>query len=376
MKKIFARFSVLVVLALFAGFSFGQTADEIIVKYVDANGGPDKLVAIQSMKVTGNFTGYSERYPCKAIKARGGKYFSEHHLGQFPVVDGSDGETCWMEDPWFELRLPHKSNEAEAFETEQKAEFCTPFFNYKERGFEVSYEGIEQAEGKDCYKLILTRTDGKEETWFLDKETYLEVLSISLWSDFGRLTESETFYDDFRKIGDVLLPFYSERVFSIRHRVFEIENIELNVDPGPSIFEFPLYTEMQKLMFMVGNWNVVLESRDRSGGLQFPDSTTSEIKLMDGKNLLQENISYISYFPVEKIITWSYNSDLESYLMTSFNSFYSNIDFFIGNFSEDTLMGDNIHVKFNDEAKEQLARYSILKKRRKYHGYEGVTVNG
>jgi len=360
MKKLYLRFSVAFALILFAGLSYGQTANEIINKHIEAHGGLENWNAIQSMKVTGQFTSFSEMYPFKAIKARGGKYYSEHHLGQYPVVEGCDGETYWIEDPWFELGFPHLSNEAEALVTEMKAEFCTPFLGYKEKGFEVSYEGIEQAEGKDCYKLILTRKDGKEETWFLDKETHLEVMSISLWSDFGRLTESEAFYDDFREVGDVLLPFYSERVFSIRHRVTEIENIEFNVDPDPAIFNFPLSPEMEKISFLEGNWSVIFESLGRSGTLQRADSTSSKIAFVKSNNLLQENISFISYFPIEKIANWSYNSELESYVMTAFNSFYSRSEIFTGNFNADTLVFENTQIKFNDEPKERLARFKFL----------------
>jgi len=360
MKKLIFRFSVAVVWVLFTGICFGQTADEIINKHIDAHGGLENWEAIQSIKVTGNFTSFSEMHPFTMIKARGGKFYSEHNLGNQFVTEGCDGEIYWIEDPWFELGGPHLSNEAEAWITEQKAEFCTPFFEYKQRGFEVSYEGIEQAEGKDCYKLILSRDDGKEETWYLDTKTYLEVKSVSLWADFGRLVPSETFYDDFREVGGVVLPFFIERVFSIRDRITEIENIEFNVEPDPAIFQFPLSEEMKKLSFMEGNWSVIFETMGRSGVLERADSTSSMIELVDGMNLLQEKISFVSYFPINKIVNWSYNSNLESYVMNTFNSFYSRSEIYTGNFSGDTLIFENSHVKFNDEPKSRLAKFKIL----------------
>jgi hypothetical protein len=360
MKKLILRFSVATVLVLFTGICFGQTADEIINLHIDAHGGIENWDAIQSIKITGNFTSFSEMHPIKMIKAREGKFYSEHHLGQFPVVEGCDGKTYWIDDPWFELGFPHLSNEAEAYITKLKAEFCTPFFDYKKRGFEVSYEGIEKAEGKDCYKLILTRDDGKAETWFLDTKTYLEVKSLSLWADFGQLTESEAFYDDFREVENVILPFYTERVFSIRDRILEIENVEFNVGPDPAIFKFPLSPEIQKLKFLAGNWSVIFETMGRSGKLQRADSTSSKIELVDGMNLLQEKISFINYFPINKIANWSYNSELESYVMNTFNSFYSRSEIFTGNFEADTLVFDNTQIKFNDESKEGLAKFKFF----------------
>lgn len=350
-----------------SGLIFGQSADEIIDNHIKAHGGIENWNAIESIKISGQFTSFSEQMPIFEIKAKGGKFYSEHHLGQFPVKEGCDGKTYWMDDPWFELGFPYIANDAVENMIEQKAEFCTPFFNYKERGFSVSFQGIENAEGKDCYKLVLTRNNGKTETWFLDTQTYLEVMSKSQWSDFASPSMQDVFYDDFRKVGDVILPFYTERVFSIRNRMLEIENVEFNINPDPSVFKFPLSPEMQKLNFMAGNWNVVLESLGRSGSLQFADSTSSVINFVENRNLLQENISYVSYFPINKINTWSYDADLGNYVLSSFNAFYSKTEFFQGNFTGDSLSLDNTQIRFNDD--EQTNFFKTIVKEMSENGF-------
>jgi len=356
--KVYTGF-LLATLVLFAGILFGQTADEIIQKHIRAHGGIENWNAIQSMKITGLFTSFSEEHPCMEIKARGGRYYSEHHLGQHPVKEGCDGETFWMDDPWFELGFPHIANKTVQYMIEQKAEFCTPFFNYKERGYKVSYEGVEKAEGRNAHKLELTRENGKTETWFIDTETYLEVMSQSQWSDFAGPVPQDVFYDDFRKVGNVVLPFYIERVFSIRNRMLEIDNIEFNVTPDPTIFKFPKSAEMQKLDFMVGDWDVVLESPGRSGNLQFSDSTTSEILFVKNQNMIEENINFVSYFPINKINTWSYNSDLGNYILNSFHGFYSKMEFFQGTYAGDSLSVDNTKISFNDDEQTAFAKIVV-----------------
>ncbi len=361
MKKIILNVLIPAAMVLFSGICFAQTADEIIANHIEAHGGLENWEAIKSMKITGQFTSFSEIHPFTDIKARGGKYLSKHNRGQFPATEGCNGKIYWVDDPWFELGFPHIANSIEAYVIKQKAEFCTPFFNYKEKGFTVAFEGEEKVEGKDVYKMVLTRDDGNQETWFLNTETYLEVMSTSLWADFASPSMQEVFYDDFRKVGNIIIPFYTERVFSIRNRIVEIENVELNIDPDPSIFCFPLSPEMQKLKFMAGDWNVVLESRGRSGNLQFADSTFSEIVFVKNKNLIQENISYTSFFPIQRVVNWSYSSDFNTYMMTLFNSFYSNTSVFMGDFSSDTLMVDNSQIKYKDETENGLSKYSILK---------------
>jgi hypothetical protein len=358
MKKMKFYLTGLLIMIISAGL-FSQTVDEIILQHIQAHGGQENWDAIQSMKITGMFTSFSEVNPFTDIKARGGKFYSSHQLGQHHVFQGSNGDIYWVDDPWFELGFPHIANEAEKHVIKQKAEFCTPFLNYRESGFEVELEGMENAEGREAYKLILTREDGKKETWWLDADSYLEVKSVSQWADFAGPAMQEVYYDDFRKVGDVVMPFYIERVFSIRNRMVEIENVELNIDPDPEIFELPLSQEMRKLKFMEGNWSVILESRGRSGQLVRSDSTTSKICFVPGKNLMEEKISYSNYFPLERWMRWSYNSDWNTYMMTAFNSFYSNSNIFTGGFSGDTLTVSNATVKINDEGKDMFSKYSV-----------------
>lgn len=362
MKKYLIQLVLPVLLIFVANSGFSQDVEEIVARHIAAHGGQENWNRIESMKITGDFTAFSEVKPFTEYKARGGKFYSDHHKGQFRILEGCDGKTYWVDDPWFELGFPHLANDAEEFVIRQKAEFCTPFFNYKERDFEVTNEGVEQSEGRDCYKLVLKRPSGKSETWYIDTTTYLEVSSVSRWADFAGPVMQQVFYDDFREVDGVVLPYYVERVFSIRHRVKEIKNIEINPDFDHRIFEFPRSPQMEKLRFMEGNWKVAMESMGRSGSLQLTDSTTSEIQFVDSKNLLRENISYTSYFPIERMVEWSYNSQLEAYLMTTFNSFYSNMTVFKGTADADTLTFDEVRLGMDEETgQDPLTKITIRK---------------
>lgn len=365
MKKIYIHLLLPALLVLAAGTASSQTTEEIVARHIEAHGGYENWNGIESMKITGNFTSFSEVKPYTEYKARGGKFYSDHHKGQFRVLEGCNGKTYWVDDPWFELGFPHLANDAEEYVIRQKAEFCTPFFNHREKGFEVEYEGLEATEGVDCYKLVLSRPDGKTETWYLDTTTFLEVSSVSRWADFAGPVMQQVFYDDFREVDGIVLPYYTERVFSIRHRVVEIKDIEINPELDHEIFEFPLSPEMGQLKFMEGSWKVALETMGRSGNLQLSDSTTSEIHFVESKNLLRENIGYTSYFPIERIVEWSYNSETGSYLMTSFNSFYSNMTVFMGSANADTIIFRKVQLSSSDEetteSQQPESKYTITR---------------
>ena len=96
-------------------------------------GGIEKYDQIQNLKITGNFTAFSEEKPFEAYKTSDGKYFSKHYLGQHKVVEGFNGKEGWTIDPWFELPFPRALKKAEHNAFLQKADFNSPFFNYKEK---------------------------------------------------------------------------------------------------------------------------------------------------------------------------------------------------------------------------------------------------
>nr|NQU93649.1 hypothetical protein [Bacteroidota bacterium] len=349
MKKIFKTVIMLTIFGFTTIICNGQTVDEIIDKHIEAHGGMENWDKVQSIKITGQFTSFSETYPFSEIKARPDYYYSTFQMGQHQITEAGRGNDFWTINPWFDLSFPRKVNSVEEGIIHQKAEFCTPFFNYKERGFTVAYEGTEELEGVDVFKLVLTCNNGHVETWFLDTETYLEYMSRSDWSDFASPTPQEAIYDDFRQVGDIIIPFYMERVFSIRHRVIEIEDVELNVEPDAAIFGMPLSEEMQKLKFLEGTWDVSLDVLTRSGAWANADSTTSIIEFLPNKNMLLETISYIRFFPVDKLISWTYNTDTQKYRVGVFNDFYSNAEMLQGNFNNDTLTIENTEIKWGED---------------------------
>ena len=191
----------LVCLSFFLGLqspAFSQTLDEIIKKHIDAHGGAERWNAVEAIKITGTFTAFSLEKDYTAYKTHSGKYFCDFHFGEERVIESFNGETGWTTDPWQEMDYARKLNSGEVNVFLQKAEFFTPFFNYKEKGHTVEYVGKETLEGLEVYVLKLTRSNGKVETWYLDAETHLEYLCKSDWVDFGQTLPSEIFFDDFQ----------------------------------------------------------------------------------------------------------------------------------------------------------------------------------
>jgi len=330
---------------------FAAKVDDIINKHIDAHGGVDNWNKIKTMEITGTFTGFSIPSGFKIVRQRPNLYRNDYGLSKFDVTEVYKGETGWTIDPWFDIDFPRYLNAVEENVMQQKAEFCTPFFNYKNAGHKVEFIGEEELEGLKVLKLKLTRKSGNVETWYLDAETYLEIKQESVWADFGFPQMQETFFDDFRTVEGVVLPFFIDRSYGIRNRVFELENVKINPIIDRAVFEMPLSAAMHKLKIMAGEWSVLVETRSRMGWRRV-DSTSSVINFLNGCNLLQANIEYDNYFHNNNFISWSYNSNKQAYLMSVFNGFSSNCMLFLGNFTSDSLIFDNVNVNIGSEELE------------------------
>ena len=359
------RATTIVILLIIGFFTqrpvIAQTAEKIIEKHIEALGGQENLDAVKSMKITGFFTSFSERKPMTEYKTTDNIYYCELFWGQHPVVEARDGDLCWTINMWYDIPFPRRCNDNEAKIIEQKNDLFTPFVHYAEKGYTVEYMGLEEMDGIRVHKLQLTRPGHQAETWYLDATTYLPYFCISMWGDFGYPTPQECYFDDWRRVGKVMIPFTVDRVFSIRNRVVEIEKVECNVPVGKDMVAMPMSKEMKMLKPFEGEWSVILETQGRGGAFVRSDSTTSVIKFIGDKNLLEESISYKNDFPIHKISQWSFNRKLNTYILTVFNDFDSNVEVLQGGFQDDILSFDNAEIHFsNDRKADQTFRKQIF----------------
>jgi len=354
------HYIVLTIISLcFSTIANAQSVDEIIAKHIKAHGGAGKWDAITSMKINGRFTAFSDEYDFYAVKTNSGAYFSDLQIGQHKVKEAFNGTTGWTIDPWHDFVFPRELNKSEINVFFQKAEFFTPFYKYKERGFKVELLGKKNLEGVDTYAIKLTRPNDFIETWYLDVTTYLEYKCESKWVDFASQLSAESFFDDFRTIEGLVIPFYTERMFGQRDHITVIGNIEFNTIIDENIFKMPKSNEMQKLAFLAGNWNVKVEAPGRNNTWRIADQTSSDAQFIATNNL-QQNISVSEYYVQPMIINYSFYQERNKYRLTIYNGFSSSTDLYEGTFVDGVLTADNTSVKYNDaESNAALLQLSI-----------------
>lgn len=321
-----------------------QNLDKIIARHIEARGGAGNWAKVENMKITGRYVAFSEEKDFWAQKGRDGSFYSEFWVGKFKVTEAFDGKGGWTIDPWHDFSFPRLMNKAEVNALLQKSELATPFFHLAQEGIKAQLTGKEKVDEVECFVIQLTRSNGFEETWYLRTDNYLEYKCKSQWVDFATQIPAESFYEDFRTINGLVIPFYEERNYGQRNTVQKISAVEFNLPFDRKILEMPKSPEMQKLAFLEGQWEVKAETWVARRKKWFPvDQTTSEIAF-EGNNMLRERMTLSVDYVQPMVQQFSFHKSTQKYRMTQYNDFSSETELFTGQFEGAALVMDKYYM--------------------------------
>jgi hypothetical protein len=332
MRKVTAILAAGTLLGLVPEAAGAMSLEEVIEKHVTARGGRESWQAVRTMKMTGSFTAFSKVAPFTLHKKRDNKYHMDHTLNERPVIIGYDGETAWWVNHWYQ-EGPQRVTGQDLTVLMGELDLATPLFDYKEKGYEARLLGEVEMEGLPAIGVELTRPDESVETWYLDPGTYLEIGRKAPGSDSGQPAEQITFYDDFREIEGVVIPYFNETQWYTRDRIMDIESVEINVPVDDELFEMPPPLGMGPFLPMAGDWRVTVAQR-QSPQAEFSErERTSRIESLLRGALLRE--SYETAEGNQVIRTLSYDQYRERYRMTEIEDSRGLLDLMVGNTDDD-----------------------------------------
>ncbi len=253
--------TLLVCPGLYAAEETLPTAEEIIKKNIEAMGGKDASKKIYNEKTVIRvknfimnsdeiFTGYRER-PYKLFSL-GGRALGESTVGM--IKYGSNGKTAWCINPDGVARLLEGDQlsiwlSATKFRVHTRPYLVRPYKS-------MQTEGIEQINGKECYKVVKTLENGTERIEYYDKNSFLIVKTVNYVKDpQGENTKMEFYYEDYKKINGILFPYKSVN-FQNGQMVEEVtyEEIELNIEMPEGIFDIPEELKVIMNQRQTGEW--------------------------------------------------------------------------------------------------------------------------
>ena len=238
------RLVAAVVLLTAASSAFAFTADELAAKNVAAKGGPEKLAALHSLRLTGKLLVNDDTLQLgyTATVARPDSMRIEATLQGLTVVQAYDGTQGWKVNPFQGRKDPEKMSADDSKElSEDAADFAGVLVDYKAKGYTLDYLGTEDVDGTDAYKVRVTRPNGDITYVFLDPEYFLEIRTVTRRIQHGVPRESVTDYGDYEQVNGVYYAFSQAsgpKGSSSRNKL-QLDKAEANTSPDEAQFRFP-----------------------------------------------------------------------------------------------------------------------------------------
>lgn len=187
-----------------------QSAEDIITGYIKFIGGERNWAKVKTITTSGEYNYGGAAFPFTTLSKAPNQYkfivpFNGKHYTQ--SYDGTKG---WTIDAFKGETKPTllSGKPARALANEADVELEDPFINYKVKGHQVVLEGKETIEGKDCFKIKLTKKNGDNETYFFDSKTYAIVLKNAIAKNVeleGALLN--IYYSNYKSVEGINIPF-------------------------------------------------------------------------------------------------------------------------------------------------------------------------
>lgn len=175
----------------------GMTAENVLKSYINAIGGEKALNKIKDMTMMASTTMQGMTIGFDFYRKSPNKYMMKVGAGEMVFQKMVfDGTTAKLISPMGGENKVLEGDELEDMKVEAE---MNQELHYARLGVNLTLEGIEEIDGVECYRLILTYPSGKQSTQFFDAKSGLKVKELS---EQGTAT-----FGDYREVNGVRFPF-------------------------------------------------------------------------------------------------------------------------------------------------------------------------
>ena len=231
--------TLLVSAGLYAAEETLPTPEEIIAKNIEAIGGINALKKIQNRKIVLSLKVVQTNMDRKQTiyQERPDKYYLLSVTGTMEKFEtGSNDWIGWNIHSSFGIRL---------LEGEELSDILIQNIFDGPDGPDVHYKllktkGIEEVNGRACYKVVKAPEKGTVRSVYYDKKSYMIIKTMTVHTDSQGEFLYEHYFEEYQKTDNILFP-YKTVVFLRGQKVSEklIETIEHNIDIPDGVFDIP-----------------------------------------------------------------------------------------------------------------------------------------
>lgn len=228
-----------------AAFAADLTAAQIVDKNVAARGGLAAWRAVESMSMTGDMDlgGKTDaKAPYTMSLQRPHKSRLEIRFQNQTAVQTYDGKQGWKYRPYLGRTEAELLTAAELKSEEATDELDGALVDAARKGTKVELQGVEKVEGKEAYKLRLTKSGGASRNVWVDASTFLELkIDGEPRKLDGRPHKVAVFYRDYKTVGGLNIPHTLETaVDGVKQtRKIVVKSVTLNPKLDEALFRKP-----------------------------------------------------------------------------------------------------------------------------------------
>ncbi len=319
---------------------------DVAAKCARALGGRGNWQSISTLEIRGTETYFGTSRPFVIQRKRPDLYRVESRAPSHSYAEVHDGKMAWVEK---DLTLGLKGNWPApaprflAVWIEVDAEFAPPCIDYRERGHQAKPLGEDDCDGQPCRGIEFTMRNGQVETWYVDLETYLPISRSRKIPYAGHVAEARVFFEDYRQISGVMIPFHTEEEFGNLYRVRDVESVEVDAEIADSEFALPPPSGMERLRRLAGRFSVRVESfMPEAPPLE--TKAVSEIRSDFHDASLTEDVAFVVLpgFHLRVRRSFSYDRFREIFRVAYFDNSTSHLDILEGVIEGDRLVVSNV----------------------------------
>jgi len=207
MKKIRSIFLLgFFLVALITSPGSGQTAEEIIKKMIEVQGGKKVFESIKDMTLSGTLEVVQQGLSgsITIYKKEPNKMRRDIEIMGMIITQAYDGETAWGVN--IQTGNTEEMEEQQATDVKRQSLPIISMLYPEKYGFSFDYQGKEKIEDKDYFVIELTYPDGFKATLYVDTETYLTYKAkAKTMGPMGYDVQSEQFTSDYKKVDGMIV---------------------------------------------------------------------------------------------------------------------------------------------------------------------------
>jgi hypothetical protein len=213
-----------------------QTVDEVINKHIDAIGGKENWLKVSSFKMEANISVQGMEIPVNIFQVHNKAQKQEYTVMNMTGYTILTSEGGWSFNPMMGQSKPEPMTKEEVELGKESLNIQGDFLDYAAKGSKAELMGKEDVDGKQCFKLKVTRKSGNELVYFIDPSNYYIVRLSNKVKANGQEMDQKINFSNYQKLPEgIVVPLTMEN--SSIPAPINVKKVEVNVPIEDSVFK-------------------------------------------------------------------------------------------------------------------------------------------